>query len=451
MAITDAERSRRIYENFRRPTEYRTEYQRDYDRLIYSSALRRLGGVTQTVNPAEGQSFHNRLTHSLKVAQIGFRISEKIKNEHNTEELLQLGGLDPNVVQAAALAHDLGNPPFGHLAEKELDELIKKKGEELGVDIDGFEGNAQSFRIVNKLSYGYDNICGINLTCATLNAILKYPWSCTNKPLDNTEKFGVYSSEFQEFEDVRKSIEELGLTRTLEASIMDLSDDITYAIHDFEDFFRANLIPSGEIFEEADIKELEKLIKYPKEPWYPIDHNKSAEEEVKELLIFYGNFPFPPKYSGKHEQRVAIHSFSSSMIKRIIDCIDLNFDSPSKSPIILKEPAASEIILLKQLTKQFVWENPNLLRQQYGAKKNIRFLFNNLCSVMEDSKWMKLFPISSQERLENLSKKNDKVSKQEKIRIVADTISYLTDSEALRLYKRLNGNSVGSIFDSFIV
>src|SRR6266550_9029962 len=126
-------------------TSNRTPAQRDRDRLLYSSGFRRLANVTQVVAADHGYVFHNRLTHALKVAQIGRRLAEKFKFNSDDSALAdRLGGLDPDVVEAAGLAHDLGHPPFGHLAEKELDLLV---GEAHG----GFEGNPQSFRILTRL------------------------------------------------------------------------------------------------------------------------------------------------------------------------------------------------------------------------------------------------------------------------------------------------------------
>ena len=115
--------------------DQRTRGQRDRDRLLYSANFRRLAGVTQVASPAEPDIFHNRLTHSLKVAQVGRRLAEKLMNEQ-TEEAESVGGIDPEVVEAAALAHDLGHPPFGHVAETTLEQLLQDKNAR-----DGFEGN----------------------------------------------------------------------------------------------------------------------------------------------------------------------------------------------------------------------------------------------------------------------------------------------------------------------
>ena len=149
-------------------SDCRTAFQRDRDRLLYSDYLRRLASVTQVASAAEGASFHNRLTHSIKVAQVGRRLAELLLSRDKD----LAGFLDPDVVEAAALAHDLGHPPFGHVADRHLCALAVEN--DLG---DGFEGNAQTFRIVTRLSVRRSGGgLGLDLTRATLAATAKYPW-----------------------------------------------------------------------------------------------------------------------------------------------------------------------------------------------------------------------------------------------------------------------------------
>ena len=138
-------RDDRFHDNDR-PRDRRTEGQRDRDRVLYASAFRRLGGVTQVAAAGERLVFHNRLTHTLEVAQIARRLAENTVKDQ-PDEVAALGGIDPDVVEASALAHDLGHPPFGHIAERVLDRLVREYG-----NSDGFEGNPQSFRIVTKLA-----------------------------------------------------------------------------------------------------------------------------------------------------------------------------------------------------------------------------------------------------------------------------------------------------------
>ena len=144
---------------------------------MYSGAFARLAEITQVVSPERGYVFHNRLTHSLKVGQIARRLAEYF-NRDQQPVVEKLGGLDPDSAEAAGLAHDLGHPPFGHIAEEELDQLVREAGLQ-----DGYEGNAQSFRIVTRLASSdardlkQRSIAGLNLTRTTLDGILKYPWA----------------------------------------------------------------------------------------------------------------------------------------------------------------------------------------------------------------------------------------------------------------------------------
>jgi dGTPase len=139
---------------------------------MYSDALRRLGGVTQIVPSDERSLFHTRLTHTLKVAQISRRLAQHLlRAEGNEGAITQLGGLDPDVAEAAGFAHDLGHPPFGHVGESALNEKCEQWG------LDGFEGNAQTFRILTKLLRGkVPSRPGLDLPPNVLNAVIKYPW-----------------------------------------------------------------------------------------------------------------------------------------------------------------------------------------------------------------------------------------------------------------------------------
>lgn len=199
--------------------------------MVYCSAFRRLAEVTQVVSASEGYSFHNRLTHTLKVAQIARRLAERLSRRAQDEGL---GIIDPDVVETAALVHDLGHPPFGHTAEIALDELAVQAGER-----DGFEGNAQSFRIVTKLAIRTPAYPGLNLTRATLNAVLKYPWLRATKG-PHSRKWGVYHAEEAVFDWARGAA---GESRSIEAELMDWADDIAYSVFDVDDFYRAGLIP----------------------------------------------------------------------------------------------------------------------------------------------------------------------------------------------------------------
>src|SRR3954470_22898547 len=187
----------------------------DRDRIAASPFFARLAGVTQVVSPAgSGLLVHNRLTHSLQVAQVARAIAERVPAD---PLVASLGGCDPDVVEAAALAHDLGHPPFGHLGERVLDQLARHR---LRLR-DGFEGNAQSYRIVTSTEIRGTATIGLNLTNAVRAAILKYPWTRhdgqrfmdppprgaappPDDPSAGSLKFGAYTTEAEDMRAARQ-------------------------------------------------------------------------------------------------------------------------------------------------------------------------------------------------------------------------------------------------------
>jgi dGTPase len=401
----------------------------DRDRILHCSALRRLAGVTQVVAPEEGHVFHNRLTHSMKVGQIGRRLAEHVRAQF-PDIVEARGGVDPEVVEAAGFAHDLGHPPFGHVTEKELNKLCQR--ERLFA---GYEGNAQSFRILTKLAVRSVNYTGLNLCKATLNAVLKYPWLHSTTG-DHSKKWGAYPEEEQDFKFAREGLGAGELT--LEAELMNFADDVAYSIHDAEDFYRAGLIPmellvSGSV--EID-RVIERIVK----------RTGHSQSELQLAWDSAAPFAIEDRYLGTSAQRAALREWTSQMIQRYVQAV--KFDAQNRLSVHTK--IRREIEVLKGLTWEYVIESPMLATQQMGHRKVINGLFDAYldASVNHTSVLPPRFRDYLQREQLHDQIYDSLTPDQRRVRTVADIIASMTDIEALRMYRRLHGFLPGSLSDA---
>lgn len=424
-----------------KPGDSRRSFQIDRDRILYSSAFRRLAQITQVVTSQEGHVFHNRLTHSLKVAQVARRLAERLIAEQ--PDLAQsIGGIDPDVVESAALAHDLGHPPFGHTAEEQLDACATKAGL-----ADGFEGNAQSFRILTRLAIHRLDYYGLNLTRATLNAVLKYPWlrSATPKSKRN-RKYSIYSLDQKALEFARPQLNDF---QSIEASIMDFADDITYSVHDLEDFYLAGLIPLELLATDSD--ELDRFIT----EWQRESPHNSVAKVVKANPQRFQNF-LDATYNlkgqyrpGSFEQKAQIKRISSQLIQTYIHSVQLSTEYGDRGHLKYNLNREEELKFLQRIVWSYVISNPRLATQRYGQKRIIKTLFEIYLEAIRDRDLSFIPPRFVKEFLEiEDNSANAREINQEKIRMAVDIIAGLSEAEAVLQYRRLTGISQGSFLDN---
>lgn len=420
----------------------RNPFQRDRDRVLYSPEFRRLSGVTQVAAASEGDFFHNRLTHSLKVAQVGRRLAERLLKEYPSE-CEAWGGLDPDVVETAGLAHDLGHPPFGHDGEEVICQAVDKQEQE-----NGFEGNAQSFRIVTRLAAhndnGWDddyNYSGLNLTRATLNAILKYPW-LRGKSGYRHKKWGAYDTDNYQFSWVR--YDRTSEQRTLEADLMNWADDVTYAVHDLEDFYRAGLIPIHLLHHTTERDRFLNAVNQ-QEPGLvqEISSSEEAPRRLEDALhsVLGIMVLLDTPYNGERRQQILIDSATSALIIQFITGNAIQIcEPPAKCSVAIDPNIHLQVKLLKELTRYYVIDHPRIASVRTGQREMLKKLFEIYVEAVDEKSKQPLLPQTTRERLDS----GDGAP-----RLTADLLAGMTERQVIQNYQRLTGIVPGpmSYFD----
>jgi dGTPase len=377
------------------------------------------------VRAGEESIFHTRQQHSIKVAQVGRRLAEaRIAAQ---PDLAQKAGLDEEVVEAACLIHDLGHPPFGHVGEKTLNALVTPEVE------DGFEGNAQSFRIITKLAVRKEDYNGMNLTRATLAASLKYPWTRgRDKGTFKNKKWSVYSLEEKEFKIARKYHK--GEEKTVEAQLMEWADDIAYSVHDLEDFHRCGAVPWSEIF-NSQVGKARIISAMPKEP----DYERSFDNLKSAIFDVFGEI-LRERYEGTRRQRRVLRNMTSNLIGLYINSISLSEDGGIVRAKV-EDESRLQVAILKQITKDHIISTPSLAAQQIGYAKIIAELYKIFHDESKEG-----VPAFTPIRLRYLWD----LAQGSKPRFAADCIASMTEDEAAGIHARLTGYASGSVLDPII-
>ncbi len=379
----------------------RSDFARDRGRLLHSSALRRLAAKTQVLSPTAGLDFaRNRLTHSLEVAQIGRELASRL-------------GLDADVVETACLAHDLGHPPFGHNGERALSEWATECG--------GFEGNAQSFRLLTRLepksvdSSGVPR--GLNLTRGSLLASIKYPWSAEQPDIDPSgrEKFGVYSDDQEVFAWAREGMPERRLT--LEAEVMDFSDDVAYSVHDFEDAIVNGYLDPASLHSKHD----RDGILHDMATWVGTASPDSLTAAWERLSAVPG---WVTEFSPSRAQLASLKNLTSTLIGRFaltssVETVD------GLGTLVVPSETRDEIALLKGLVAVHVMSHTARQPVYHHPRDVLKTLATALSANPElmDSVFQTDFMAAG--------------SDAGRQRVVVDQVASLTDQSAMALFERL--------------
>jgi dGTPase len=407
------------------------QYRVDLERISLSPYLSRLTAVTQVISQVNStQVVHNRMTHSMRVADVALSIAARLNREGGeTARILEkLGGCEPLVAQAAGWAHDMGHPPFGHQGEQALDRLAK---DAFGL-AEGFEGNAQTFRILTELDVCDRATDGLNLTAAVRAAVVKYPWSRrvvrpeaapdgdgpSALPLGargasdglGPIKMSAYTLDVTEMQEARSAYPAIGeWQQTLECSVMDLADDITYSLHDLDDFYRAGVLQHAAVDREfrgwlGDATRLRSLRAneleaagrnagfslemlrrriHSHDSWAADDDAFTAAVERVHADLVEGLLSNP--FDGSLAAQRSLSSFISSWTEHLKSSVRV-VDSPDVRSgfIVLGTQAWHEIAVLKFVHRRFVLERPELGLHRLGQTSVVRTIVEALDDWLQD-------------------------------------------------------------------
>ena len=395
---------------------------RDRDVLLAAPEFARLRDVTQVMAPSGPGEFQTRYSHSLQVARIGRTLAEMLLRDPQSREAAeQAGGLDPTVVEAAALAHDLGHPPFGHDAEDELDRLMVAAG-----IADGFEANAQSFRAVCVLA-GAGASRGLDLTRATLAGILKYPW-LRGEDLLHPGKWGAYASEREAFDWVRDGTVDDAHQPGLEARVMDWADLLAYAVYDFADFVHSGDIPMAHLRASgAERQWLLDLVCARRD--VPTDQQELYARVLEQLLA-----ACPTPGADSRRFRNALRCFVHRLVDDALSGVRLCLDDDGAATLVTAPDQYAMIMLTEGLTWHYVIDSSMLAPLRAEQRQLVRELFLALVDASGQPSRRETLPPALRRSLDQVQ------GGAEALRLVADAVASMPERGAIAYHGLLTGS-----------
>ncbi|WP_394147146.1 anti-phage deoxyguanosine triphosphatase [Shewanella atlantica] len=431
---------RRLSEEKKRRNDHRSPYQRDRARILHSAAFRRLQAKTQVLGVGMNDFYRTRLTHSLEVSQIGTGIRAQLKQKRPEFDHL----FDSvSLIESLCLAHDIGHPPFGHGGEVALNYMMREHG--------GFEGNGQTFRILTGLE-PYTECYGMNLCRRTLLGILKYPAPYSslfrasgNKPVNNIRQLkpsqwtpvkGIFDDDssilkwvLQPLSDADRarflSHRDLGADKhlrtqfkSLDCSVMELADDIAYAVHDLEDAIVMGIVSASQWNQDV-----ESRLCNSDDPW------------IKEEFTRIGRNLFSHQH---HLRKDAI----GTLVNGFVTAIDIKEDALFTEPLLrfnagLDDCFSEALDVLKQFVYKYVIRKPEIQMLEYKGQQIVMELFEAF-----ESDPQRLLPTHTQERWQASHEAGLNSH-----RVIADYISGMTDEFAARLHQHLFSPKAGSMIE----
>jgi len=419
--------------------------------------------------------YHTRLTHSLKVAQLGRRAAERLRDEYRSVRAVppaanEIEPPDPDLVEAACLAHDIGHPPFGHIGEETLccafDRLACERNDppiaydEPLAEIDplsadqlkvarrgGFEGNAQTFRVLDFLSArlpGYDDV-GLNLTNATLDAATKYPWLRVGTKTART-KWGAVDLDAGRLKAIRGAAGvKTTAKKSFEAQLMDYCDDVTYAVHDVVDFYRSGFIPLHRLFalsggpkHRSLSEEGETFLNR-----FLAANPKAGRTTARRAWIVLAQLSdFNSAWDPTSRIKAETQSATSEMITYFLDGLSFEGEPCRHDGKLLKDkdPAKARqkemaIDILKYMLRSHVIDSVKLRTLQHGQAVIVETLLETYV------KKPKMLPVDRQDELKR---------HRDTLRAAADFVASLTEPDAQLLFRRLTGEQMGALTDAVV-